>query len=356
MAGAMEGNAAKSEGGAARMLDICNAFRDDEDSVGQRVREGWELTQGDEATAVEFGLLYDSLEAPPEAPLTAEAAPEVLTAIRGDSIWLDTKSGGRIVKSILNTSNSPSESRRKWYNQIGATEEHWLTSIEWDLCKDIREMQPDDRVVMFFDGSKSDDATALVGCRLSDGYVFRIGIWERPPKRQDWLVDRAEVNLKVEEAFDSWDVVGFWGDPSDARDDETGERYWEPYLDEWAEKYKKRLKLPAVKTGDGKHLITWDMRSPQHQKVFVEHAERFTSDVRGEALVHDGTRRLRQHVINARRRPNKYGVSLGKENRESRKKVDGAVCAVGARMMWRIAASNRIRSGAAVTRKGVVLG
>jgi hypothetical protein len=45
MAGAIEGNAAKSEGGAARMLDICNAYRPGEDSVGQRVREGWDATQ-----------------------------------------------------------------------------------------------------------------------------------------------------------------------------------------------------------------------------------------------------------------------------------------------------------------------
>jgi hypothetical protein len=40
MAGAIEGNAAKSEDGAARMLDICNAYRPGEDSVGQRAREG----------------------------------------------------------------------------------------------------------------------------------------------------------------------------------------------------------------------------------------------------------------------------------------------------------------------------
>jgi hypothetical protein len=38
---------------------------------------------------------------------------------------------------------------------------------------------------------------------------------------------------------------------------------------------------------------------------------------------------------NARRRPNKYGVGIGKEHRESRRKIDLAVCAVGARMRWR---------------------
>src|SRR5690606_34717820 len=118
MAGALEGNAAKSEGGAARILDICNAYRPGEDSVGERVRDGYEATLGDNPRAMEYGLLYDSLEAPPNAPLTAEAAPAVVRSIAGDSYWLDTRPGGRIVKSILNPANAPSESRRKWYNQI----------------------------------------------------------------------------------------------------------------------------------------------------------------------------------------------------------------------------------------------
>jgi hypothetical protein len=66
MAGAIEGNAAKSEDGAARMLDICNAYRPGEDSVAERTREGWEKIQG--GSQADFGLLYDSLEAPRRRP------------------------------------------------------------------------------------------------------------------------------------------------------------------------------------------------------------------------------------------------------------------------------------------------
>ena len=43
---------------------------------------------------------------------------------------------------------------------------------------------------------------------------------------------------------------------------------------------------------------------------------------------------MRQHVLNARRRPNKFGVGIGKEHRESAKKIDAAVTMVGSRMMW----------------------
>ena len=39
-------------------------------------------------------------------------------------------------------------------------------------------------------------------------------------------------------------------------------------------------------------------------------------------LGHDGDPALRRHVLNARRRSNNYGVSFGKESRESPRKVD----------------------------------
>lgn len=336
LAQAIEGNVAKSAGASARILDVCNAYRPGEDSVGERAREGWEATQGEDPSAMDFGLLYDSLEAPPEAPLTAEDAPDVVRSIAGDATWLDTRPNGRIVKSILNPSNSASESRRKWYNQITATEDAWQDPQEFDACGTGETPAPGEQVLLFFDGSKTDDATALIGCRVSDGHVFTVRVWQRPPRaRGEWIVDRADVDRRVREAFEDFDVVGLWADPSDARDDETGERFWEPYIDEWATDFGDRLLLPAVKTGDRKHPIVWDMRNPRHVQLFTDAAERFTTDVAAGTLTHDKGALLVQHVRNARRRPNKWGISLGKDHRESPRKVDAAVCAVGARMMWR---------------------
>src|SRR5882757_4780735 len=120
-AGTISGNATKMDG---RVLDIENAFRPGEDSVAERVRGAWEATQATAdrgAKALGFGLMYDSLEAPPDAPLTAEAAPEVLEIIRGDSKWLPIPA---IIEDILGNS-LPSESRRKWFNQITAAADAW---------------------------------------------------------------------------------------------------------------------------------------------------------------------------------------------------------------------------------------
>src|SRR5690606_9611035 len=145
-------------------------------SVAEREREAYEtMVAGRSLTT---GILYDSLEAPPGAPLSAEAAPQVVELIRGDSHWLDTD---RIVQSILDTRNPPSQSRRWWYNQITATEDAWVTRYEYDACAMADVIVPDgDTITLGFDGSKSDDHTALIGCSVELDHYWPVGIWEPP--------------------------------------------------------------------------------------------------------------------------------------------------------------------------------
>src|SRR5690606_36398823 len=120
-------NAVKSADGMARALSITNAYMPGEDSVAERAREAYELILAGKSRAT--GLLYDSLEAPPEAPLTAEAAPRVIELVRGDSHWLDVD---RVVQAILDPRNPPSRSRRFWYNQVVAAEDSWIAPYQWD--------------------------------------------------------------------------------------------------------------------------------------------------------------------------------------------------------------------------------
>jgi hypothetical protein len=341
MAGAIEGNAAKSEGGAARVLDICNAYRPGEDSVGQQVREGWDATQavdGEEARTADFGLLYDSLEAPPEAPLTRDAAPGVVDSIRGDATWLSIK---RIMASILNPANPASESRRKWFNQITATEDARFDPLAVQAAQVDEGLVDGDEIVIFGDGSKSDDASGLVACRVSDGLLQVLHV-QQPKKGQ--IVDRDRLDGALVQAIDTYSVVAFWFDPSHLKDEdaEGDERFWWPLCDEWARRYGPRLQFWAVKTGDGKHAVAWDMSKPSHQAQFVPAVEQFEADLtNGELrLVRSGW--LRQHLENAKRAPGRYGVSLRKEHRESARKIDLAVCAIGARMLRRAVQMSRV--------------
>lgn len=368
MIGAVEGNAAKApidpETGLqlrpARQLMICNAYVPGTDSVAQRTRESWESTQGDEPEAVEFGLMYDSLEAPPEAPLTAKAAPSVVRAVRGDAVWLDADD--RILKSILNPRNPPSESRRKWYNQITAAEDAWVSPQEIDPLRDTEAvLEAGDEVVVFFDGGKSDDATAAVWCRISDGHCGVVGMWQRPPKVRmgAWVVDRMKVDATVTEFVESHNVVALFGDPSHNRDDETMELFWQPLLDRWHTRWKGKLRLWARQGQKDAHAVTFDMSDQKNLAQFVQAVGVTTAEITGykdnpgseRPFTWDGDIRLRTHMLNAKRVPTKVGLTIGKNHRESRKKIDLAVCLVGARMVRRMYLLNRKkRKGGRVVR------
>lgn len=348
MAAVIERNATKSRDGSARSLRITNAPEPGMDSVAER---DWDAYATAEAGgSLTSGILYDSLEAHPDAPLSAEAAADVVRSVRGDSSWLNPE---RIVQSILDTRNPPSRSRRFWYNQRVAAEDAWLDPLAVDrTATGDGELVGD--FVMFFDGSKSDDATALVGCRMFDGELLTLGVWQKPAgvAGEGWTVDRSDVDDRVRELLDSGQVVAFWGDPSHAKDDDdTG--FWDDLIDGWHRDYGRKLKHWAVRGGERKHSIMWDMSSPERTRLFTEAAQRFVAEMEDQnpSVAHDGHPALVRHLKNARRRPNRYGVSLGKEHRESSKKVDLAVCAVGARMLRRAVLNvgrNRAGSGKVV--------
>ena len=340
MAATIERNATKSADGSARTFAITNAFEPGEDSVAEQTRDAYEAA---EAGRVEdTGILYDSLEAPPEAKLSKPWLEKVLLAVRGDSDWLNIP---RLVKSILDPRNPPSRSRRFWFNQVVAAEDAWMARYEWDACKnEALKLEDGDEIVMFFDGSKSDDATGLCACRMSDGFVTALGVWQKPanwpspntPGYAPYRVPRDDVHGVVENAFNRFKVQAFFADPGSGQDDEDGEMYWDGYLDRWGQTFGAKLTLRAVASGPKAHAVRWDMRDSRNQETFTEAVKRAHADVLQRVLVHDGHKVLRTHVINARRRTNRWGVTIGKEHRESARKIDLAVCMIGARMLRRM--------------------
>jgi hypothetical protein len=304
-------NAAKSADGASRALSITNAYEPGEDSVAERAREAHDNIAA--GRYVDVGLFYDSLEAPPDAPLTAEAAPAVVSAVRGDSTWLDVD---RIVAGILDPRNPPSRSRRFWYNQIVASEDAWVSPQEFDRNADPdRVVELGAQITLGFDGSKSDDHSALIGSLIDSDYTFEIKTWV--PDDHTNEVDRADIDRTVHEAFEMYDVVGFYSDLHP----------WESYVDAWAEEFGDDLCAKA----STRHAIAWDMRGRTAE--FTAAAESLHGSITDEngTWRHCGSKAMRQHFVNARRSPNKWGISVRKEHRESPRKIDSVPAAILAR-------------------------
>jgi hypothetical protein len=346
MAGVIEGNVKKSPGGVCRTLSICNAHIPGEDSVAERAWEAYQAVQSGQA--VDVGLLYDALEAPADTPVSEippqdidpEGYKEGLAALRagllvarGDSIWLDPDT---IIESILDVRNPVTESRRKFLNQINATEDAWIAPHEWDRCQAAVKLEPKDKITLGFDGSKSNDHTALVACRVEDGALFIIRTWN--PENYGGEIPREDVDATVDWVFGRYNVVAFRADV----------REFESYIDSWSRKYKKKLVISATPGNP----VAFDMRG--NVKKFALDCERFLDAVLEQELVHDGSPLLRQHILNAHRHPTNYdAISIRKASKDSPRKIDAAVCAVlayGARQ--EVLMSKKHRSGKAMIFSG----
>ncbi|MFF4528172.1 hypothetical protein ACFY1P_02770 [Streptomyces sp. NPDC001407] len=275
-----------------------------EDSVAENMREAYEKIL--EGRASDVGFMYDSIEAHPATPLTPEAIRIVLPKIRGDAVWLRVET---ILQSILDTTIAPSRSRRMWLNQIVASEDALLSPADWDVLRDESKLlQPGDEVVLGFDGGLRDDSTCLLALRVSDMHAVILGLWEKPdgPAGKDWEVPRDQVDSAVHEAFATFAVQGFFADVA----------LWESRISEWSATYGEGLAVRAP----GKDAIGWDMRSSLKASTMAH--ERLLRSILDRKISHDGDRKLRRHALNAVRRTNNFGVSFGKQSRESPRKVD----------------------------------
>lgn len=314
-------NATKIAGGMGRYLAITNAYAPDEDSVAQKMRESYEDVV--EGRAPDVGMLYDSLEAHPRAPLSGPLVPHVLKGVRGDAYWLDIES---ILSSIGNSRRKRARSRRMWYNQVVAGEDFIHGPETMKAMEDPSiVLAPGDEIVLGFDGGKSDDATALVAIRIRDGAMFLLCLEEEPPdwasrfvrddkgKVPTWEVNRIKVDSAVHEAFRTYTVRAFYADVA----------LWESYITDWAEAYGEQLSVKAHQN----NAIAWDMRGSRERSVRAH--ERFLDATLDEPrLKYDGDLSLRRHFLNVQRRDTQWGVSFGKDMQDSTKKVDAYAAAM----------------------------
>lgn len=113
------------------------------------------------------------------------------------------------------------EAARYYLNRELASSDAWIATdvVERQIRKDV--VAPGEAIALGFDGSLNDDSTVLIGCRMSDGFLFPVGIWERPIGRSGigWEVPRAEVISAVREAFARYDVIRMYADPHEWRTD-----------------------------------------------------------------------------------------------------------------------------------------
>lgn len=287
-------------------LETSTMYQPGLDSVAEKTHEYHKAIV--EGRVKEPGLLFDHRQAPDGTDLSDRD--ELLAGLRAAygpaAEWMDLDG---IIAEIWDPQSDPADSRRYWLNQPTVAEDQLVSPREWALCASDDRLSDGDDVTLGFDGGKTDDATALVAMRLSDRLVQPIGIWERPAGRagDGWEIDRRMVDDMVDNTFDRFNVVGFFADVS----------LWETYIEEWSERYGAGLVVQA----SSRSPVGWDMRN--RLQVLTLATESVVALITDAKLRHVNDPALTRHVLNARRRPNRWGVSFAKESRESPRKVDG---------------------------------
>jgi hypothetical protein len=299
MAAVIRRNAGKSRDASSRALAITNAHLPGEDSIGEQDWAAFEAERDGEAP--DTGRLYDSIEAPDGLDPANPAHIRVgIQLARGDSNWAPLD---RVCAEFADPTTTLAEGMRFYWNRIAGSDANWIDPSVWkrQAAKDVV-VQPGERIALGFDGSKRQDSTALIACRLSDGYLWPLKVWERPhgPAGNGWEVPSPEVDGAVDAAFREYDVFYMYCDPP----------HWQDYVDKWVAAYGDETVLEFY-TNSGTRMA----RALERLHTAISHSE----------VWHSGDPVLTAHVGHAVAFEGTGGIQIRKRKKSD--KIDALVAA-----------------------------
>lgn len=199
---------------------------------------------------------------------------------------------------------TPESSFRRYHlNQWTTTHSAWLPHGAWVAAEDqTRTFDPDEPFVAFLDGSWSNDSTGLVSATLADPHLSVRGHWT--PDAELGHIDMAAIERRVREVVAMPGFRGLAFDPA---------RFQDLFA---------RLK---AELGE-ERIIEW----PPSIARMVPACAEFYAAVIDKRLSHDGDPRLASHIANSVLKSDHRGERIVKEAKSSTRKIDLAVCAVGA--------------------------
>lgn len=297
-----------------RSIETTNCWSPGRNSIAEKTSELADAVR--EGRSDETGVLRWHPREVVEDLSDEPAVRAALGRLYADSPWINID---RLVNEIFDLSTSPAEARRFYLNEVSTSDDAWISQPEWVGCFNAEAVVGDgDTITVGFDGSRRrargvTDATALIGCRVEDGYLFEIAVWEQPEGAHDWPIPVAEVDAAVRDTFRRYNVVGFFADPAK----------WESQISTWEAAYSSRLTVKASRDAP----MHWWMTGGRATAT-VRALDQFLTAVLEKQLSHDGSFALTRHILNAQRRVSTAGIQIAKEHPDSSRKIDAAVAAV----------------------------
>lgn len=199
------------------------------------------------------------------------------------------------------------EFRTKRLNNFVSSAISWLPSGAWEACEREIALNPDDEIILGFDGSFSGDASVIVGARIPKEdepvRVFLVKAWEKgEDDDDDWRVDIADVENTI---------IEFCREHPNVREIACDPFRWQRSME--------------VLQDRGLPVVEWPSTSARRM---VPACAKFYDAVVEERLEHDGNPLLARHIGNAVTKIDNLGPRIVKEKRNSPRKIDAAVAAV----------------------------
>lgn len=216
MYGTVRRNLGKRKIAEPWLLQTSTAYRPGEQSIFEETLTAWRKGELSKSVLVDHREAKGRIDLDDEKHTLAQ-----LRQVYGAAAeWMDLD---RIYREMRDPRSCPDiETAARYYlNRPMSGRDAWI-------AKDVHERQTRSDVVdigeaiaLGFDGSLNDDSTVLRGCRMSDGYLFRIGAWAKPDGAAGigWEVPRLEVLAAIREAFGRYDVARAYFDPHEWRSD-----------------------------------------------------------------------------------------------------------------------------------------
>ena len=256
-------NVAKMGG---RTYETTNSFVPGEESVAEGTHAGYEKGAP--------GIFMDAVE----APEVKEDDPDpvlrgALEVAYGDAKWIDLD---RLVADVRDPETTWEDAGRFYFNWNMDDRRKAVEKKAWAAMA-----RPDIRVPsgayvgVGFDGSISDDCTALIGGMPTEGgfHLFEIEVWSRPADApRVWRIPRGEVQAKRAETFDVFQVGRMMCDPPK----------WQTEIEQWADEH-----------GEDR-VVMFDTNVTSRM---AKACDRFLVAMAEGTLTHDGSPTLTAHVL-----------------------------------------------------------
>jgi phage terminase large subunit-like protein len=208
------------------------------------------------------------------------------------------------VSAVLRTPEP--EFRTKRLNQWVSSMNAWLPTGKWEQLDTEVKLDPDQPVIVGFDGSFNGDCTVLAYATVPKDdqlpHVGLIRVWEKQPEdTDDWRVSTSEVEDEIIQFCQTHNVKEIACDP-----------------------FRWQRTMEAMQDR-GLPIVEYPSSSPSRM---VQASSKFYTAVTEGNLTHDGNPTLARHLTNAVIKIDRLGPRIVKEHRGSPRKIDAAVAAV----------------------------